>query len=205
VVATTLFFLAHGSHSPEFSSPSFSLFTFSRKWQPSLLLPMAPALSLVQGLIFVTLPTLLSVVSFCTVRPAGVLLSPLVSQAAVTIYLFVSYASQPGGQFSSTDLKWALQALAGLSALVLRVVALLCSQGTSRPGLKNTSDDEEHHWRERAKHGSIWSDDQTTSCDRSQTTVDTLLDVELGAPGLDASETVPKMSIFAWAFSLWRS
>lgn len=178
---------------------------------------MTPALSVAQGVIFVTIPALVSIAMSIFVKPVANLLPLLLSQAAALIYLLVTTASQS----SSSDLKWALQAIVGFLSIILRVFVLLLTQGCGKPDVRNTSDDEEQHWcaHDRDPQHKHWDYDRTSSfadrsrstnrtgsfADRSGSTVPSSPDIEARGLPLDASETVPRMSLSTWALALLRS
>lgn len=192
---------------------------------------MVPALTTAAGLVLVTMPALVCGFSACRKRPFGEIWPLLPSQIAATIYLCVATAKQPI-TWALSDLKWALQAIAGLLILFLRIAWILYPGigGRSPDHLRNTSDDEENHWTTSAGRDipapalaavrKNWkrqgSPSRVASVERTSSYHEGPNDVSLTSEGtsdsrpvdprqsaLDASETVPRMTVKAWATSLF--
>lgn len=192
---------------------------------------MVPALTTAAGIVLVTMPALVCGFLACQRRPFAEIWPLLPSQTAATIYLSVSTAKQPL-TWALSDLKWALQALAGLLILFFRIAWILYPGlgGRSPDHLRNSSDDEENHWTSSASRGTPsralaavgknWkrqdSPGDFATPGRTVSYHDGPNDASLSSGGtsdsrpmdprhsaFDASETVPRMTITAWATSLF--
>lgn len=191
---------------------------------------MTPALPTAAGVVLVTMPALLCLFTALRRRPLAEILPLLPLQAAATIYLSVSTAKQPL-TMGTSDLKWALQALTGLLIIFLRIALVIYpGMGSQSTDLRNTSDDEENHWtcdtagvvpapalvaRQKSwnRHDSVGHFttagrtaiyNHTSNVSSSSSGVASDPEPENGRQSaLDASETVPQMSLAAWATSLF--